>query len=179
MRNAVHRIILTGIMVLASSAVMTAGPDAAGCRFSLDGAGIVYRHELRKDVFYEVSVSIDYGHSVFVTRTSPGVWAKYGYNIVFAEKEYEAGTLKSYAGPGVMLGYTVDTFSSLRGLAGGLTGTIGMEYEFRKVPVILSLGITPCLGFLLRDNDGMRQMDFYFSGVTYSFLPEIGIRYSF
>lgn len=151
---------------------------AFGGSFSLNGSGIVYRHDLRGDVFYEVALEVDYSHSVMVSRTLPGVWARYGYNVVFAEKTYSDGTLRCYAGPGVALGYITDTFNSQRGLAGGLTGTVGLEYAF-KVPVILSVSITPCLGFHYCRKDGAGHLDFYRGGITYSFLPNIGIKYSF
>ncbi|MBO5194234.1 MAG: hypothetical protein J6B62_05000 [Bacteroidales bacterium] len=173
-----HRISLCTVMLLASVFILPARPHAIGGSFSLNGAGVVYRQELRRDVFYEVGLEVDYGYSVFVSRALPGAWVRYGYNMVFAEKEYEEGTLRFYGGPGVAAGYIRDAFSSREGLAGGLTGTVGMEYSF-KVPVVLSLSVTPCLGLMYsRDGNG-RQLDFYSGGVSYAFLPSIGIKYCF
>lgn len=174
----IHRISLCTVTLLASAFILPARPHAIGGSFSLNGAGVVYRQELRRDVFYEVGLEVDYSYSVFVSRTSPGAWARYCYNMVFAEKEYEEGTLRFYGGPGVAAGYIRDAFSSCEGLAGGLTGTVGMEYSF-KVPVVLSLSITPCLGLMYSRDGSGRQLDFYFGGVSYAFLPSIGIKYCF
>lgn len=178
MRTALHRIIIMAAVMSATVSVLSARQYAIGGLFSLNGSGIVFRQELRSRIFYEVGLEIDYSYHVFVSQSSPGVWAKYGYNVVFVQKEGTDGLLRCYGGTGVAIGYTNDPFNSQKGLAGGLTGTIGIEYVF-KVPVILSFSITPCLGFQLDNSTGTKQLDFYYGGMTYGFLPGIGIKYRF
>lgn len=165
-------------VLLCVGSVAFAGPRGIGASFSPVSSGISYVHNLKGDIFYELSVETDYASKVFRQSGAPGAKARFSYNCIFLEREYTESALKLYGGAGAMLGYLTECFHSTRGVCGGLTGTFGAELTF-SVPVSLTLDISPCLGFMLHRSQFGINMDFYLDGITYALLPRLGIRYCF
>lgn len=170
--------IAVAAVLLCTGAVSFAGPRGIGGTFSPASSGISYVHNLNGDIFYELSVEADYAANVFRHQGSPGAKARFSYNCILLEREFAESCLRLYGGAGAMLGYLTECFRSTRGVCGGLTGTFGAELAFR-MPVSLTLDISPCLGFMLHRSPQGINMDFYVDGVTYALLPRIGIRYCF
>ncbi len=151
---------------------------SVGTSFSYAGTGLVYEHGFDDKNFAEVQLRME-TVPLFGNRDKmPGISASFTWNMVLAEKEAGDGNMiKFFAGPGVMAGMTGDIAGS-NGIVVGLKGRAGGECTFsRKVTV--SLCIAPVLGLHLGVREGMVSMLFYKTGLLYTIMPEVGIKYAF
>lgn len=174
-----YRLIACMALSLVFAFGVSAVPRSVGATFSPASSGIIYQHGLTSSTFYELSLEADYLRSVFKEPSRPGIRLSYNYCMAFSHKDYEDGRLQFYWGAGVMAGWVSDCFRNSTGFAGGLTGTLGLEFMFR-LPVCISLSISPCVGFQFagRENEQI-SMKLYMDGLTWSFMPRLGIKYCF
>ncbi len=158
--------------------VLHAQPKSIGSTFSYAGTGLVYEHRTDDKSFVEIQVRMETS-SVFNNRKfEPGITGSFTWNMEFADIEARDGNkVIFFAGPGAIVGLTED-LSSRRGVMFGLKGKIGAECRFdRKITV--SMGISPVIGVHTAFHEGMLNMLLYKTGLLYTIMPEVGIKYAF
>ncbi|MCD8206716.1 MAG: hypothetical protein LUD72_02130 [Bacteroidales bacterium] len=146
-----------------------------GAIFSLNRSGIIYSRTTSPDIFWNISLAIDYGDCILRHSVEPGVTAAFSYNFVIRNWTHKNGSSHLYAGPGVTLGYAHDHDKSY-GFIGAVTGTFGYEYRF-NIPVTLSVGIVPTLGVHVGKNDARMLMELYSNGLAWSLGPQVSLKY--
>ena len=152
---------------------------ALGATFSYAGCGISYQQQVNEDSFYEIQLRSETAHMFSSLTDKPGITGSVSWNIIFAECVSPNGNcIRFFAGPGVTAGITDDLLYYQKGLLFGLKGRIGAECFFSR-RIALSASLSPVLGAHITMKDDMPCMRLYISGLIYSIMPEIGIRYTF
>ncbi len=155
-----------------------AQPKSFGPSFCYAGVGLVYEHCIDDRSFAEIQLRTETAGMYAKRENGAGLSASFTWNMIFAEMEARDGnSINFFAGPGVMAGVTGDIVNR-RGLMLGLKGRIGGECSFRR-NVTVSLSISPVIGLHLGVREGMLSMLPYRTGVLYSIMPEVGIKYAF
>ena len=132
----------------------------------------MYQQVINNKNFLEVDLGLSGWGEIGVIVT--GV-----YNFVLANPTWTPGTWTWYAGPGVTagVGFTpkVDDVNVILPYAiVGITGQMGLSYQFENIPLQLSADIRPTLG--LRTY----PIGFYGTGNILSAIsPAISVRYAF
>ncbi len=158
--------------------IIQAQPKSFGPTFSYAGVGIVYEHDIDDRSFAEIQIRMETSSMYTKRENGAGASASFTWNMVFAEMEARDGNIINFfAGPGVMAGLTGDIMNR-RGLMLGLKGRIGGECSFRR-NVTVSLSISPVIGLHLGVREGMLSMLLYRTGLLYSIMPEVGVKYAF
>lgn len=149
-----------------------------GATFSYAGCGISYERQVNDDTFYEIQLRSETAHMFSSLTDKPGITGSVTWNIVFHECTSSNGNkIRFFAGPGLTAGIADDLLYE-KGLLFGLKGRIGAECFFSR-RIALSASLSPVLGAHITMRDGMPCMRLYTSGLIYSIIPEIGIRYTF
>ncbi len=146
-----------------------------GAIFALNRAGFIYSRTTSNDIFWNISLGIDYGSCILRQYVEPGVSATFSYNFIIRSWKHKNGSSYIYAGPGVLLGYAHDKDKEY-GFIGAVTGTFGYEYRF-KLPLSISVGIVPTLGVHVGETDGRMLMELYNNGLAWSLGPQVNIKY--
>lgn len=148
-----------------------AAPKYIGIRIG-GGAEVSYQQVINNKNFLEVDLGLSGWGEIGVIVT--GV-----YNFVLANPTWTPGTWTWYAGAGATagVGFTpkVDDVNVILPYAiVGLTGQMGLSYQFENIPLQLSADIRPTLG--LRTY----PLGFYGTGSILSAIsPAISVRYAF
>ncbi len=164
------------IMTLAATA-SRAQPRSAGGVFSATGIEVSYQHHGADSTFFELNAGVDFCDVLDGTVSSPGAKLNFSYNFIFWGHVFDSGYMSASGGIGLAAGY-VRQPGELPGPMAGLVGKIGLEYRF-KVPVILSLDLSPILGMKLDGTGSESRLKMYSEGLVKSYYPRLGIRYSF
>ncbi len=146
-----------------------------GAIFSLNRSGIIYNRTISPDIFWNISLAIDYGDCILRHSVEPGVTAAFSYNFIIRNWTHKNGSSYIYAGPGVTLGYAHDKDKEY-GLIGAVTGTFGYEYRF-NLPVSISVSIVPTIGVHVGETDGRMLMELYNNGLAWSLGPQVSLKY--
>ncbi len=146
-----------------------------GAIFSMNRSGILYSRTTSEEIFWNISLAIDYGDCILRHSVEPGVSAAFNYNFIIRTWEHRNGSSHIYAGPGVIFGYAHDRKRAY-GLIGAVTGTFGYEYRF-NIPVSISVGIVPTLGVHAGETGGRLLMELYNNGLAWSLGPQISLTY--
>ena len=142
-----------------------AAPKYIGIRIG-SGAEVSYQQVINSKNFLEVDLGLSGWTGVGIIVT--GV-----YNFVLANPTWTPGTWTWYAGPGVTagIGFTADAIPYA---IAGITGQMGLSYEFENFPIQLSADIRPTLGIQTY------PLGFYGTGNILSAIsPAISVRYAF
>lgn len=170
-------ICLTAILMLAYCHGYSQ-PKSVGVTFAVTGFSLSYEHSLDNDSFIDVGFKAKMDEVFSGRGKYPGGSTYVLWNMIFAEKETATGNkIRFFAGPGATAGYCAD-FKRPPGPVFGLSGSLGMECMFDR-NVQLSLSINPILGAHISVFDDHLSMKLYRSGLIYSLIPEIGIKYMF
>ncbi len=148
-----------------------------GTYYTFYRSGISYDKLIDDNVFWEISLGVDYGNSVLRQSRAPGVAATFTYNFIVSDwKHPGGGESRLYAGPGVTVGLLKE---ENYGLMLGLSGAIGYEYEF-NFPIVLGISVLPTLGVHIKDDtdSGGMLMDLYRNGLRWSFCPQVTLKYN-
>ncbi len=172
------RITLCTLLCTLFLSALHAQPKSIGTTFSYAGVGVVYEHHTDDRSFAEIQLRMETS-SVFADRKfEPGISGSFTWNMEFAETETRDGSrIIFFAGPGAAVGLTEDLFSR-RGLMLGLKGRVGAECRFSR-NITVSMGISPVIGVHIAFHEGMLNMLLYKTGLLYTIMPEIGIKYAF
>ena len=142
-----------------------AAPKYIGIRIG-GGAEVSYQQVINNKNFLEVDLGLSGWGEIGVIVT--GV-----YNFVLANPTWTPGTWTWYAGPGVTAGVGF-TAEAVPYAIAGITGQMGLSYQFENIPLQLSADIRPTLG--LRTY----PLGFYGTGNILSAIsPAISVRYAF
>ncbi len=151
---------------------------SVGSSFSYAGIGLLYEHELDDKSFAEIQLRAETSALYADRRNGTGFTASFSWNMVFSEKQVRNGNrIVFFAGPGIMAGITGDVKNG-NGLMIGLKGRVGGECTFRR-KVAVSLSVSPVIGLHMGAREGMINMLLYRTGLLYTIMPEVGLKYAF
>ena len=171
--------ILATVVTLCASQPAVAQPKSVGASFSYTGLNFIYEHNLRdRNVYLEGSLKIETASTFFGTSNCPGISPSVILNnVVKSWQSSEGNTIRLVAGTGASLGINPER-RDMGGVNFGLRGRVAVECVYiRKAEITFS--VSPLLGFRL-DRDYERYvMKFFSTGLLYSLIPEIGIKYRF
>lgn len=166
---------LTGFILVG---VLHAQPKSMGTSYSFGGSGISYEHTLTNDSFAGISLKAETAEMFMGKTDHPGISASFTWNLILREWSSRNGNrINVFAGPGLALGWAPDIRKG-EGAFLGLAGRFGIECSFSRM-IQISLSISPIIGTHAEFLEDSIRMTHYLSGLTYSALPEIGIRISF
>ena len=150
-----------------------------GATFSYVGTGLEYSHDVDEEHFVQYQLRAETTTLFWSSRDKAGISASAFWNTVIKEiKSRNDNRIRFYVGPGVSIGYSSDIRNIPHGIFLGLKGKIGAECEFDR-GITLSASLSPMLGGHFTAKEGMISMRLYRTGLYYSILPEVGIRYNF
>ena len=171
-------IIAAAVLLLSGTARINAQPKSMGLVQSLNGISISYEHYLDTDCFIQADTGLILTDVFFGRSNVPGGYAGFSWNFIFFSKELKYGPiLRIHAGPGIVAGYSVDN-KRVWGPIFGLSGNIALECQYER-GVTLSIGASPVIGshfLIMKDSVNMGM---YKRGLTYGFIPELGIKFNF
>ncbi len=145
------KIILVAAMICGFAIAASAQPKALGLRFGY-GAELSYQHNLNGANFIEADLGL--GEFKYFN-------AAVAYNFMIAQPSWtDRGEWGFYAGPGIAIGASPETFNV------GIAGQVGLEYTFH-FPLQLSVDLRPQLGVV---NQAFGIWGWY---------PHLSIRYRF
>lgn len=178
MINKLLTVIAAAVLLLSGAARINAQPRSLGLVQSLNGICISYEHNLDTECFIKVDTGLMLSDVFFGKSNIPGGYAGFSWNFIFFSKELEYGpVLRIHAGPGIVAGYCLDNKNGW-GPMFGLSGNIALECEYER-GVTLSIGASPVLGSHLQILKDTVNMGMYKKGLTYGFIPELGIKFNF
>lgn len=178
MSGYVKMIFLSAVLSCASLLSAYSQPKSVGTSFSFSNIGIVYEHQCAPDTFLGISLRTETSEMFAGRKDYPGISAAASWNIIFKEWESSEGnSIRLFAGPGAVLGWTADN-NDFDGMLIGLRGAIGGECLFDR-KIAISVSIAPVLGAHIVNRLNHSTMKLYKNGIYYSLIPEIGIKYTF
>ncbi len=151
---------------------------SVGSTFSYAGIGLVYEHGIDDKSFAEIQMRMETVPLYASRKNGAGISASFTWNMVFAEHTARGGNKVSFfAGPGAMAGIAGDMLNG-RGFMLGLKGRVGGECTFLR-NITVSMSVSPVVGIHLGVREGMLSMLLYKTGLLYSIMPEVGVKYAF
>lgn len=169
---------LTAFLAVIPFLCSKARNTSLGSQWSFKGIALTYSQKAEYGSFHELYLSADMTDLLSGNSRYPGVSAAFSWNIMLKEWELsDEGYIRAYAGPGAAIGWTTDKGSGY-GVMMGILGKAGLEYiSARKIA--LSVSISPVLGCHTVWNGNTLRLELYKYGLTYSLMPEVGIKYYF
>ena len=190
------RALLTLTIVIAGISAY-AQPRSAGIRLGASGFEADYLHDIRKNLFIEGNLGLDFGVSA---NSHPGIKATAVYNFIWARPAWtDQGSWALYAGPGATIGYVHDTAHftvgkevypyNSGGFMLGVCAQVGLEYSF-WFPLQLSVDLRPTVAMHVSGSHSAidpvtgesvstkARAGFYDAGLI-GFVPTISVRYRF
>ena len=172
------KLIFSAVVMYASLLSAYSQPKALGTSFSFSNIGIVYEHQTAPDTFLDVTLKAESTEMFAGRMDHPGFSASVSWNLIVKEWESSEGnSVRIIAGPGVIAGYTAD-YKDFEGILLGIKGKIGGECLFER-NMSISVCICPILGSHIVNRLNHSTMKLYKNGLTYSLIPEIGLKYRF
>ena len=173
--------ILTQVILalMLSAGNIKAQPKAISSIWSLSGIGLGYEHNIDKDSFVQIDLKANTAELFRSRSYEPGGSLSFTWNMIFKSYQSRYGnTINLYAGPGALIGWS-DDYEAPVGGTFGIKGRFGIECIYLR-HVSISASISPALAMhLSMDKDKELNMRTFRNGLTYGFLPEIGIKYCF
>lgn len=178
MPAALKRITVLCLAFCASISNADAQSRSVGVSFSFNALGLTYEHTLNQDCFINADIKSEMGAYFMDSTGYPGASASISGNFILKRWCSRNGnTIHAFAGPGITAGIAHE-FREDYGYFFGLKGRTGIECMFDR-KIILSLSFAPILGMHMTIVDEHLKMQYYKMGLINTFIPEIGIRYTF
>lgn len=172
------KMIFSAVVLCTSLLSAYSQPRSIGASFSFNNIAIVYEHQCAPDATLGLSLNAETTEMFAGRKEYPGVSAAVMWNITLKEWESSEGnTVRLFAGPGAVAGYTSDN-QDYEGFLLGLRGTIGGECLFDR-NIAISVCLAPVLGAHIVNRLNYSTMKLYKNGLYYSLIPEISLKYTF
>lgn len=148
-----------------------------GLYSSPEGFGLCHEWAGIDNSFHSVSVWLDCFDRMFGNGGKVGAAANYSRH--FTIRQWQAGSLSVmlYAGPGFSTGFVRDRGESFPGLMAGVTGSVGMKFDFNR-GIGLDVSFCATAGFQVNAAESNGPvLDWYRRGLTHIPMPRIKIMF--
>lgn len=171
--------IFSAVLLTAAGIQSRAQPATVGAELAPFRTGAAYRHE-KGHFVHSVSIGGDLSGALLKRNEKIGLYSDYSCTLPIVMHELKESVFGFYAGPGVTLGLC-DDFGLPMGLILGPMADLRTEFESKRQPIVLSLGVKPSLAFhTYRDLETEQLcMGIYKQGLLNSLIPYFGVAYRF